>query len=376
MRTTSIHVACLAGILFSVQPAIAATVTLAWDPNPESDVVGYRLYYGTTSRAYPNVTDVGKVTTSSVSGLVSGTTYFFAVTAYNSAALESAYSAEITYTVPASIAPTITLTSPANGATYAAPATINLAGNLAMNGHTFTKVQFYSGVNLLSEIMSAPYTMTWNNVNAGSYNLLARLVYDGGSILNSPSVNVMVLGLPPPWQTADIGSVSAAGSATFFNGVYTVKGAGNINSSADNFRFVYQLLSADGEIKARINSVTNSGSGGRTGVMIRESLTSSSRYAFMGISNDGTFRWQRRINSGGGTSGTTSLTGTPPNVWIRLVRTGNSIYGYKSTDGVNWTLVNSRNITMAANIYIGLAVASGSSSTLSTATFSDLTVIP
>jgi len=49
--------------------------------------------------------------------------------------------------------------------------------------------------------------------------------------------------------------------------------------------------------------------------MIRESLTSGSRYAFMGISPDGTFRWQRRSWTGGWTWSTTSTIGTLPYVW-------------------------------------------------------------
>ena len=183
-------------------------------------------------------------------------------------------------------------------------------------------------------------------------------------------------GLPAPWQTADIGSVSAAGSASMSNGIYTVKGAGNISGTADNFRFVYQPLSGDGEIKARLNSVGNTGTSGRIGVMIRESLISGSEYAFMGISPDGTFRWQRRSTTSGGTSTSTSTIGTLPNVWTRLVRTGNVLYGYKSTDGTNWTQVNSRSITMATNIYVGLVVASGSSNTLNTTTFTNVTVVP
>ena len=75
----------------------------------------------------------------------------------------------------------------------------------------------------------------------------------------------------------------AAGSASVSNGIYTVNGCGNISGTADNFRFLYQSLSGDGEITAQINSVQNTGTSGRIGVMIRESLTSGSSYAFMGF---------------------------------------------------------------------------------------------
>ena len=58
------------------------------------------------------------------------------------------------------------------------------------------------------------------------------------------------------------------------------------------------------------------------------------------------------------------------------MRTNGTFYGYRSADGTNWTLVNSRSITMATNIYVGLAVASGSSNVLNTATFTNVTVVP
>jgi hypothetical protein len=155
-----------------------------------------------------------------------------------------------------------------------------------------------------------------------------------------------------------------------------VKGAGTIAGSADSFRFVFQTLSGDGEIKLRLNSVQNTGTGARIGVMIRESLTAGSRYAFMGVSPGCTFRWQRRASTGGSTSATTSGSATTPKAWVRLVRSGSTLYGYKSTDGVTWKQVTSSSITMAANIYVGLAVASGSTTSLNTSTFSNVTAVP
>ena len=69
--------------------------TLAWDPS--SGATGYKLYSGSSSKTYTNVTDVGNVTSNVVAGLVLGRTYFFAVTAYDSGG-ESDFSNEISYT--------------------------------------------------------------------------------------------------------------------------------------------------------------------------------------------------------------------------------------------------------------------------------------
>jgi len=72
-----------------------AQVTLAWDAST-SMVDGYWLYYGTQSGSYTTRVDVGAVTTYTVSGLTSGETYYFAVTAYDRTDnVESAFSNEV-----------------------------------------------------------------------------------------------------------------------------------------------------------------------------------------------------------------------------------------------------------------------------------------
>ncbi len=77
-----------------------AQVTLAWDANSESNLAGYILYYGTASGSYSQQVDVGNTTSHTLSGLTEGVTYYFAATAYDDQSNESAYSEEISYTVP------------------------------------------------------------------------------------------------------------------------------------------------------------------------------------------------------------------------------------------------------------------------------------
>jgi hypothetical protein len=76
------------------------SLNLAWNANTESNIAGYKLYMGTTSGVYGAPIDVGLVTTYVVQNLVSGTTYYFAITAYNTSGLESAKSTAITYAAP------------------------------------------------------------------------------------------------------------------------------------------------------------------------------------------------------------------------------------------------------------------------------------
>lgn len=88
--------------LAAAAEAVAGEITLIWDPNSESDLAGYKVYFGTTSRTYGAPIILGKVTTYTVTGLTPGVTYYFAVTAYNTAGLESGYSNEVSATIPSS----------------------------------------------------------------------------------------------------------------------------------------------------------------------------------------------------------------------------------------------------------------------------------
>ena len=90
--------------------------------------------------------------------------------------------------------PTVTMTAPTSGSSYSAPASINLAASVTPNGHSITKVQFYSGTNLLNEDSTSPYSFIWTNVGVGSYSLLARAIYDSGASVDSSAVNVTVTG--------------------------------------------------------------------------------------------------------------------------------------------------------------------------------------
>jgi hypothetical protein len=86
-------------LLVGLGRASAASVTLAWDANVETNLLGYRLYYGTASRSYSTlITVTAPTTTASATTLTAGRTYYFAVTAFDSTGAESDFSAEVVYT--------------------------------------------------------------------------------------------------------------------------------------------------------------------------------------------------------------------------------------------------------------------------------------
>jgi hypothetical protein len=87
---------------FTTAARAQSSVTLGWDASTDPALAGYRLYQGVVSHTYTSSTNVGKATTGTVGGLTPGLTYYFAVTAYDTSGLESAYSGEVSYTVPVS----------------------------------------------------------------------------------------------------------------------------------------------------------------------------------------------------------------------------------------------------------------------------------
>jgi chitinase len=87
-------------------------------------------------------------------------------------------------------APTVSITSPANGATFTAPATVSLAANASDSDGSVAKVAFYQNGALLGEDTSAPYTFTWSNVGVGSYTLTAVATDNQGATTTSSAVTI------------------------------------------------------------------------------------------------------------------------------------------------------------------------------------------
>ena len=85
------------------------SVTLAWNPSTDPGVVGYNVYYGGASGAYTNEICVGNATNVTISGLVRGTTYYFAATKYASSGVESPFSSEVVYTYAPPSSPALSI---------------------------------------------------------------------------------------------------------------------------------------------------------------------------------------------------------------------------------------------------------------------------
>src|SRR5208282_500930 len=137
-------------------PAFAIqSVTLAWNPSTDPTVVGYNIYYGGASGNYTNTLSVGNVTSTTVSGLVGGTTYYFAATTYNSAGVQSPFSSEVSYFAPT------------NTVTVNQPPTLNPINNLTINENAGLQTVNLSGITsgAAHQNQASAVTATSGNTN-------------------------------------------------------------------------------------------------------------------------------------------------------------------------------------------------------------------
>jgi hypothetical protein len=132
--------------------------------------------------------------------------------------------------------PTVSITSPANGATYTAPASIALTAAASDANGTVTQVAYYQGTTLIGTATSAPYSVTWSNVAAGSYSLTAKATDNGGATTTSAAVSITVTA-GGGGGGGNVTIASPANGATVYSGSVTVTGT-FVGSSTSSYVLV------------------------------------------------------------------------------------------------------------------------------------------
>ena len=115
--------------------------------------------------------------------------------------------------------PTVSITSPANGATFTAPASIPITASASESGGSISKVEFFNGATLLGTATSSPYTFTWSSVPAGTYSLTAEAFDASGTTATSSAVSVTVNPATTPAVVASPTSLSVTQGSTGTFGV-------------------------------------------------------------------------------------------------------------------------------------------------------------
>jgi hypothetical protein len=230
----------------------ATNVSLQWDTETDTSVVGYNVYYQADSSTQPfsgtgatngaSPINVQNQTSATINGLDPSHVYYFAVTAYNASGVESSYS-NIAI-LPELVPPTISLNSPTNNANVSG--TVSVTANVSDNVGV-AKVEFYVNGVLQTTDTSTPYLYSWNTsaFAAGTNTLMAKAYDAAGNVGQSTSVNVTVV----KDTSAPTVSISAPTNNATVSGMLTVTADASDNIGVSRVEF-YE----NGALRAAVNS--------------------------------------------------------------------------------------------------------------------------
>jgi len=239
----------------------------------------------------------------------------------------------------------------------------SVAGSYSSDGATWTAIGTAT-VTLPQGVLAGMPVASHDNTQT------ATATFDSASVTAAPQPPP---GLPAPWTQKDIGSVGAAGSGTYANGVFTIKGSGaDIWGSADAFHYVYQPMSGDGTIVARVATVQSLNAWVKAGVMIRATADAGSAHAAIYVTPGKGIALQWRSAANGATVNQ-QVAGAAPK-WVRLVRAGGDLTAAYSSDGASWTTVATVAVTLPQSVLVGLPISSHDNAQLATASIDNVSV--
>jgi len=236
---------------------------------------------------------------------------------------------------------------------------VTIRGDVANNGSAMLnlKLEIYdSEGTLLSTRDTGSMGETANlTLDPGDYTVMVSSHGDYGDI---GQYRLQINALPVAWQRTLVGGGTSTATASAYENVIRVDGAGrDIGSSADNFQFVHQPLTGDGQIQTTLQSLDESNTLLRAGLMFRSTTVSTSAYvALLYVPNQGVrMSWRDESAQSAVSSSVVDATGP---LQLRLERKGDVFIGQFSLDGKTWTEVGRHEAALDTNARIGLAVAS------------------
>lgn len=198
----------------------------------------------------------------------------------------------------------------------------------------------------------------------------------GGAVVDTPKASNQPPPPPPPseWTGRDIGVTGSTGSDSGVPPTVTMNAGGaDIYGNADGFHSMFESITGDATIVARVASLNNTHPWTKAGVMIRATLAPDSPNAAMVLSPDAPCSFQNRLTAGAATNVTTGPWYTPPG-WVKLSRSGSTFVGSVSADGTTWTEVGRVTLALPSQVYIGLAASSHTTSAQTVASFDHVEV--
>ena len=200
-------------LFFWIGSAYSAQVTLAWDPNTDPDLAGYRIHYGLLSDQYSNSVDVGNQTNYTLSNLTDGKTYYFAATAYDRVGYESDFSNEAVFNAPPACAYSVSPSS---------QSFVSGGGSGAVNVTTTSGCNWTAVSNVSWSTITSNSTVTGNGtVNYSALSNSGISTRTGTLTVAGQSITITQSGISTYTITASTGSngsISPSGSVTVSSG--------------------------------------------------------------------------------------------------------------------------------------------------------------
>src|SRR5512133_39609 len=231
--------------------SFAETVALSWDANTESTLAGYKVYYadsptlpfnGTGAVEGASPINTQKLTTATLSGLDPNRTHYLAITAYDTAGVESSYSSIVT--IHEAIPPTTAVTAPANNATVSGTVSVTAT---ASDNVGVAKIEFYVNGVLQATDTATPYVYSWNTsaLASGSYALMTKAYDAAGNVGQSSTVAVNVVND----TTVPVVSLTAPANSSTVSGTVAITASASDNVGVSKVEhYINGVLSFSGNI--------------------------------------------------------------------------------------------------------------------------------
>lgn len=268
------------------------------------------------------------------------------------------------------------------------PVSLPLYLQIQRTGDVFQAAVSTDGVNYTlvpgstATVVMPTEVMTGVALSAGNDRATSTATYTAVSI-GAPSVSLAPVpttgGCPVRWNCQGVGNPALVGGQSQSGQTWTLQGSGvDINAHEDQFHFVWQPLSGNGTISARLLSQANTDGWAKAGVMIRQSRDDDAAYYAALVTPANGLVIQSRAQRGLSTINYL-VPGTdkqPLPRYLQIARAGTTFSTYGSNDGRNWQYIfgTSVDIEMSGSAMAGLAVSSHNANQPGSATFDSVSV--
>jgi hypothetical protein len=218
-------------------------------------------------------------------------------------------------------------------------------------------------------------TLTTGPMASGTnYSIVINNVQDLLTLPDTIAANTTTTFQALPYASLDMGNPPIASTTTVAgDGINVTASGSDFGGTNDQGNFSYQLYSGNFDVCVRVAGLGLSDIFAKAGLMARESLATSGRFAAAMATpamNGTFFEWRDPAGSTANTSG--SFPANYPNTWLRLARTGNTFTAYAGYDGQTWTQLGSDTISMSNQVYLGFVVTSDNTNAATTSEFRDI----